>query len=452
MPPSVTDPLTLSKAGMSRQWAATLREAVRTMEGRDVNFEQITHTVMPPGLHLDHGLDCRTRRVDDIAPTLTSPLLSGLIDNICHLEEPAIPGKPVSFKVDKGLWGLSGGPPKPDAPGPSHNDGMASKMPISEGEVPKIEPWVQGESTEDQPLFEIAEIIISESDEGDIPIEVPQPEAASTLRSEPAKHQKQSPEDQGPHLSPPKKWATWEDKESMPEQEAALPRGLKMDDILPGRYETLTADNNWAHRVRCSLLGLEAGTTTSKEDINTSERFMPRAAAWELEPPEVIADHWLPILQEEGLLAECPLDQFKAEADWVPLYTKDSLEKHLPAALSAFMNAGPPSLTAVVPPGFHVGTDKEFLLMNFHWPGCLARQSISIGGRHRQMAFCPYCGVFNENWETTLSQVRKHLDLLFVCGGCFSKSFSSGPALHKHMKSQCHSVMAIRDNSRSSWR
>ena len=160
----------------------------------------------------------------------------------------------------------------------------------------------------------------------------------------------------------------------------------------------------------------------------------------------------MPILREEGLLAECHPDQFTTEPDWVPLYTKDSLEKHLPVALSNFVNTGPPSLTAVVPPDFHVGTEREFLLTNFHQPGCLVRQSISIGGRCRQMAFCPYCRVINENSETALSHVRKHLDLLFVCGGCYSKSFPHGQALYKHMKSQCHSVMAIRDNSRSSQR
>ena len=103
-----------------------------------------------------------------------------------------------------------------------------------------------------------------------------------------------------------------------------------MEDILPRRYETLAADLSWVHQVRCSLLGLEAGTTPSKEDIDTSEWFVPRAAAWELEQPKVITDCWLPILWEEGLLAECPPNQFAMEPDWVPLYTKDSLVKHLP--------------------------------------------------------------------------------------------------------------------------
>ena len=55
---------------------------------------------MPHGLHLDYDLDFRTRRVDDIAPTLTSPLLSGLVGNIRQLERPRIPGEPASFKAD----------------------------------------------------------------------------------------------------------------------------------------------------------------------------------------------------------------------------------------------------------------------------------------------------------------------------------------------------------------
>ena len=160
-------------------------------------------------------------------------------------------------------------------------------------------------------------------------------------------------------------------------------------------------------------------------------------------------DHWLHILQEHSLLTGCHPNQFTAAVDWVPLYTLDSLWKHLPVALSTFVNTGLPGLTAVVPPEMHMGMDKEFLLTNFHWHECLVRQSISIGGRHRQLAFCPYCGVINENSETALSHVRKHLDLLSVCGGCYTKSFLHGQAMNKHMRTLCHSVSAIRDKTRA---
>ena len=142
--------------------------------------------MVPPGLNLDYDLDFQTRRVNDIAPTLTFPLLSSLIDNIHQLEKPEIPIKPTSFKADEGLWGLGWALPKPNVPGPSHNEGMASEKPANEGEILEDEPHGQEESLQDQPLFEpnpeeVAETIISEGDESDLPIEVP--EAASTPRS-----------------------------------------------------------------------------------------------------------------------------------------------------------------------------------------------------------------------------------------------------------------------------
>ena len=211
-----------------------------------------------------------------------------------------------------------------------------------------------------------------------------------------------------------------------------------------------TSDYNWVQSVRGSLLGLEAGTTPSRRDIDNLSCFVPRVVASESDLPELITKHWLPILRREGLLVECLLDQFTAMADWVPLYTRKGLQKYLPAALSSFPSQGALSLTAVVPPEFHVGTDKEFLLSNFHHHQCLVKQSFNLEGKHRQLAFCSYCGVINENFNTALGHVRKHLDLQFVCGGCYSKSFLNGPALNKHMRIQCPSVIAIRDRSKPS--
>ena len=177
-------------------------------------------------------------------------------------------------------------------------------------------------------------------------------------------------------------------------------------------------------------------------------RGVPQTAASETDLPEVITEHWLPILRREGILVECPPDQFTAPVDWIPLYTCESLQKYLPAALSAFLSQGVPSLIAVTPPEFHVGTDKEFLLCNFHHHPCLVRQSFNLEGRHRQLAFCPHCRVINENSDTAISDVRKQLDLQFVYGGCFSRSLLNGPALNKHMKAQCALVTTIRDRSK----
>ena len=186
-PPGIDDPPTLAKAGMSQPWAAALREAVIRTEGRDINLEQVTHNVMSPGPHLDYGPDFLTRRVDDIALTLTSPLLSSLVSNICQLQSPGIPTKLVSFKADEGLWGHSRAPAKPGLPSPSHNGGIVPKMQAGEEEAPENRPRDQGESDQDQPLpdpdpEEVAGVIISDDKDIDLTIEVPQ--AASTPKSE----------------------------------------------------------------------------------------------------------------------------------------------------------------------------------------------------------------------------------------------------------------------------
>ena len=147
---------------------------------------------------------------------------------------------------------------------------------------------------------------------------------------------------------------------------------------------------------------------------------------------------------------ECPPYQFTTKPGWVLLYTLDSLTKYLPAALFTFSGSGAPSLSVVVPPQHPGSTDREFLLTNFHRHGCLVRQSLTVQGRWRQLAFCPYCGIINENANTAFSHVCKHLDLLFVCGGCHTKSYVNGQALQRHMSYQCLSAMAILEKPKSS--
>ena len=282
-------------------------------------------------------------------------------------------------------------------------------MPTGEVEAKEKKPHEQGGIDLDQTLLEpdpeeVAAVVISDDDEADLPINMPQ--AASTLKSEPVWSQKRPLKDRSPCSFPPKKWKTEEEERTMPPQKAVLPRGVTEEDILPKRYETFAADHDWVQCMRCSLLGLEAGTMPSRKDIDTLEHFVPQAAASESDLPEEITNHWLPILQEKGLLVECFPDQFTATADWVPLYTQEGLERYVAVALSSFVSTGAPQLTAVVPLECRVGTDKEFLLSNFHQHGCLMRQSFTIGGRHRQLAFCPYCGVINENSDTALSHMQ----------------------------------------------
>ena len=123
MPPGVVDQPSSAREGVSRRWAATLRQAVMTTEGREANLDQITPHVVHPALHQDYELDFWLRRVNDIAPTLTSPMLAGIASSVHLPGRPVVPEGPESPKTDEGLQGGGGAPAQPAVPGPSHLSG-----------------------------------------------------------------------------------------------------------------------------------------------------------------------------------------------------------------------------------------------------------------------------------------------------------------------------------------
>ena len=412
-----------------------------TTEGREVGSDQITQHVVHPALHQDYKADFQSRRVADIAPTLTSPLLAGIASSMHLPERPTIPEEPGAPEALEHPQGGGGALAQPAIPGPSHIDEpMETEEEKPMGILPiDLDATILTNLPEDP-----ADVIVLDDDDPSFTDSYPVGVSTPTIES--ASDRKRSSEETSPSTSPQKKQAT-KGTVDPPSPLVSLPKGMMEKDLLPRRYEVFSSDYEWVQHVRGRLLGLEANDSPSKSQINHSSHFCLRTAACKMELPEVVAEHWLESLREDGILVECPLDQFTAPDDWIPLYTKVGLQHYLLAALSAFQNQGVPSLIAVMPPDFHVGSDKEFLLSNFHRHVCLVRQSFNIEGRCRQLAFCPYCGVINENSDMALSHVRKHLDLQFVCGGCFSKSFLNGPALHKHMRT-CASVATIRDHSK----
>ena len=115
-------------------------------------------------------------RVDDIAPTLTSPLLSGLVNSVRLIGAPKVPKRPTSPQVEEGLWGHSGAPTGPDTPGPSH----VNEPGAMEGDKP-LEPR-ETELDAMLPAFipeDAAAVIILDDDELGLPTDWPK--AAPTL-------------------------------------------------------------------------------------------------------------------------------------------------------------------------------------------------------------------------------------------------------------------------------
>ena len=278
LPPGMLDPPVSARAGVSQQWATTLREAIQKTEGKLFQVGPVAHDILPPGLRLDYDPGFQTRELDIMAPVLMPSLLSGLTGNIVGQEWPGIPTSSASSEAEHCVGGLARVPLKSGAPGPSRAADLNLLMPASMEEVLKYEPSSRGMSQHDSPVpnvnpEDIAEIVIDDSDDLDQTIEEPQ--AATSPVREPTPHKKRGLDDPVSSSSPSKKCATQEEDTNAPPSEDDLPKGVKLEDILPKRYYTLYSDHRWVHKVRCSLLGLEAGTIPSREDIDSSTRFTP---------------------------------------------------------------------------------------------------------------------------------------------------------------------------------
>ena len=432
-PAGTVNPPRSRQEGVMRRWATALRQAAYDPSNTGQGSASST---TPLGLHLDYSMEFWSRRVGDIPPALTSSLLP----SFPFLEKPR-PGEP---------------PSPPAAHQPEETDSPQSPLPDEEGEV-DVQPHRQKmlvqfpfqkrkaagpwgtPSKESTGRFSISsdkedDSVVTVSDDGSDPNGA----STSTGRTVPTSRRKRSREG-GPSDAPPTKKPADGD-ETAPQQEQSQ--------LLATRNELYSKDYPPVQEVRARLLGLDPDVTPTDAQINASPRFALRLVAVERDAPDIVTDHWMPYLEENDRLADCPPEEFNATEGWVPLYTPEKLEEHLPAALSAFGSAKPPRLTAVVPPNFPLSMDKEFMLTSFHLRACLRRTSLTISGKRRQVAFCPYCGITNDNAETGLNHVRKHLDVMLVCGGCHTKSVCLGQALQKHMKDNCPAVLAILGKTR----
>ena len=267
-PPGVVDQPTSAREGVSQRWAAALREAVMTTEGREANPDQITPHVVHPALHQDYELDFQLWRVNDIAPTLTSPMLVGIASSVHLTGRPVTPEGPESPKTEEGLQGHRGAPAQPAVLGPSH---IGRHMETQE-EEPLGVKTIDLDATIPADLPEdAADIIILDDEVISFPGDYP--EAVSTPKVEVASGHKRSSEDTSPRSSPLKKQATEETEESPSPHDLSLPRRTKEKDLLPRRYEVFVSDYEWVQSVRGSLLGLEAGDSPSRRRSRTPATF-----------------------------------------------------------------------------------------------------------------------------------------------------------------------------------
>ena len=150
--------------------------------------------------------------------------------------------------------------------------------------------------------------------------------------------------------APSPKRATIKKETEVDDNESSSSTGLSNETLCDHRFTVYGRDSTAVHEVRAKILGLEADTRPSQQDINSSPTFALRRAADESWPPSIIGKHWVPYLEQKGHLADCKPKDFSYKDGWLPLYTRAGVTKHL-SGLESLLNKDKtsPLITVILP-------------------------------------------------------------------------------------------------------
>ena len=219
------------------------------------------------------------------------------------------------------------------------------------------------------------------------------------------------------------------------------------------RFELYQKDLPEVGDIQAQILRLDNRDEVTQKALDSSLTFHLRWAANEPFSPAVIGKHWIDHLEKEGHIAQCKPNDFKFEGEWLPLYTRAGITKHLSGMSSLINTQGDSPLIAVVLPDMLFQSEREYVIRQLHKADSLSRVTIPYGeNQWKQLAFCPYCGVMNENASTVHSHARKHLGITFLCGGCYNKLYRVPQHLVQHRRRCRPCLMSKPESSRRSVR
>ena len=431
--PGESKPPTSSREGAGHLWSSAVGEVILQMEQREV--ETPGSVGLPQCLDLHYEEDFLKKRSHQV-PAIFSDLLfiPSMAYAVYKAFKPSVLPKASPSTSDCKVPSVSS-QPEDSGPKPEKSEPEKSKPKESTPSTSKTSQRVQKQVTEAPD---------TDSDKTDelTPEKEPPPRGLKVkitrrLRKRGNKAMTSSSKD-GATPSKVRKELEANDAET-----TAL-TGPSEAALQTARFKLYDKDFPEVKEVRARILGLSEGEEATQEDFNSSPDFQLRWAVDETHPPTVIGEYWIDHLDSKGHLAKCKPNAFKYADKWLPLYTRAGVTKQI-SGLGPLLNTqGNTPLIAIIPPDMPFQYEREYVIHQLHKAECLARMSVYYDDNQRkQIAFCPYCGMMNENSATAYSHARKHLGITFLCGGCYGKLYKVPQHLSSHMKT-CHPCVMSR--------
>ena len=414
-----SNPPSSSREGARRGWSTVMGEALLWIEQREVKAPETG--ILPPSLDPHCPEDLLGRQWDLIPPTFKDPLfIPSIAKVVFEAVRPPVVLKALPLASTQEAQSTPS-KPKDGEPGP---EASKPEEPTPGTLQPSQQVPEQGSRVSDTDSCRAEEPATEE---------VPPPQSLKVrLPLGLLKRSHETPVSSSKDGAMPSKVQKEPDAE---ESETSSLTGPS-EDLSIARFELYQKDLPEVQDVRAWILRLDDRNDITQEVLDSSPIFRLRRVADESQSPAIIGEHWIDHLEDEGRIALCKPNDFKFEGKWLPLYTRAGIMKYVSGVSSLIKTHGDSPLIAVMPPDMQFQSEWEYVIRQLHEHDCLSRVTIYFGeSQRKQLAFCPYCGVRNENATTTYSHARKHLGISFLCGGYYNKIYRAPQHLVQHRRS-----------------
>ena len=428
--PREGNPLASSREGAGHAWSTAMREAISRIEQKEVEAPEAVG--LPPNLDLCYKEGFLEKQRHLIPPVFSDPFfIAKMAKAVFRVAKPLVVSKALPSAHSHEV---SSAPPQPGGGGPEQQV-LKSEEPVPS--TSQSAPEVQEQ---------ISEASNTDSDGADEPPPEREPPRRSLKVRLPLKLLKRGHQAMA---SGSKDGVTPSKVRKEPEAEEAevgTPTGPSEAALQKAWFKLFQKDLPAVQEVRAWILELKEGEVVTQQVLDSYPTFHLRRVADETRAPTVIGEHWIDHLDAGGHIAKCKPHDFKFEDEWLPLYTRAGLS-------SLLKTQGDSPLIAVMSPNMLFRSDREYVIHKLHEEDCLPRVTIYYSENLRkQIAFCPYCWVTNENTATAYSHARKHLGITFLCGRCYIKLYKVPQHLSQHMKTCPPCLMNRPEGSRQSVR
>ena len=383
--PREGNPPVSSHEGAGHAWSTAMCGAISQTEQKEVEAPEAVG--LPPSLDLRYKESFLEKQRHLVPPIFSDPLfIPKVAKAVFRVAKPLVVSKVLPAARSREV---SSAPPQPGGGGPEQQV-LKSEEPVPS--TSQSTPEVQEQ---------ISEASNTDSDGADEPPPEREPPRQSLKVRLPLKLLKRGHQ---ATAGGTKDGVTPSKVRKEPEAEEAgvgTPTGPLEAALQKAQFELFQKDLPAVQEVRARILELKEGEVITQQVLDSSPAFHLRRAANESRAPTVIGEHWIDHLNAGGHMAKCKPHNFKFEDEWLPLYTRAGITRHVSGLSSLLKTQGDSPLVAVMPPDMLFRSDREYVIHKLHEEDCLSRVTIYYGENLRkQIAFCPYCGVTNENTAT----------------------------------------------------